>query len=56
MARYEEVMAYGEENVRLYQKFLKEAGYYSGAVDGIMGRGTRRAFQACIRAGCQPMR
>lgn len=56
MDHYRAVMDQDEANVRLYQKSLKEQGYYSGAVDGIVGRGTIRAFEACIAAGCQPMR
>ena len=37
------------------QRRLASAGYYSGAIDGVMGRGTRRAIRAFERSHGLPV-
>jgi len=39
-------------SARDLQQFLKERGYYSAALDGIFGRGSRAALRAWTEAGC----
>ena len=48
---------YGYGNVRLVvevQRRLARAGYYHGAIDGILGPQTRRAIRAYERVHSQP--
>jgi hypothetical protein len=40
--------AYSPEVLRAIQKELRRAGYYNGAIDGIIGRGTRGAIERYV--------
>ena len=45
-----------QENIMRMQQTLKEAGYYSGKIDGVMGEGTRLAKEAYQAAEFERMR
>jgi len=47
---YEQAMRIGgSSEVKSYQRWLKKAGCYNGAIDGKYSSGTRAALKACVK-------
>ena len=41
---------FGVGSIKQFQTFLKNRGYYTGSVDGVMGTGTAKAWQKYLNA------
>lgn len=49
-----EIRERGKEYAKIVQRYLKSKGYYAGSIDGVYGRGSRRALVRCIvESNCQ---